>query len=226
MPITGIFTRSRPDIGGIFFDATLEESDELQTDVTRFPVESGFEGNDHAVNRNARIIMFVALSDNPVRSATAQATQGDALESLANLNLPAGILRAGIGIGVGRAISALPPGVASAVGLGASVATNTVGQALSRSASVLEQIRALQSRREVISVITQKANYQNVLITNTRRITNPRNEGGLELVVEMEQINILYSAVRQQGIVAPNDPSAPLASVPRDRGRVSVERIQ
>lgn len=225
MAITGIFTRSRPSIGGIFFDATLEESDELQTDVTRYPVETGFEGNDHAVNRNARITMFVALSDNPVRSATALATQGDALERLNNLNLPAGIIRAGVGIGVGRAISALPPGVAAAVGLGASVATNTVGQALSRSASVLEQIRALQSSREIISVVTQKASYQNVLITNTRRTTNPRNEGGLELVVEMEQLNILYSSLRSQTIVAPDDPNAAMASPMRDRGRVSLEQV-
>lgn len=223
MAITGIFTRSRPSIGGIFFDATLEESDELQTDVTRYPVETGFEGNDHAVNRNAKITMLVALSDNPVRSATALATQGDALERLNNLNLPAGILRAGVGIGVGRAISALPPGVAAAVGLGASVATNAVGQGSSRSSDILEVIRDLQSRREPFTVITQKAKYANVLITNTRRTTNPRNEGGLELMVEMEQINILYSSLRDRGMVDPSDPSAAMAAPQRDRGRVSME---
>lgn len=221
MAITGIFTRSRPSIGGIFFDATLEESDELQTDVTRYPVETGPEGNDHAVNRNLRITMLVALSDNPIRSATAQATEGDALERFNNLNIPAGIMRAGVGIGIGQIARALPPGIAAVAGIGAAALSSSVGQALSRSSSVLELVRDIQRRRERFDVITSKATYSNCIITNTRRTTNPRNEGGLELAVDMEQLMIMGSSLRPEGIVAPDDPAAAMASPMRDRGRVT-----
>ena len=85
MSIAAIFTKQRPNIGGIYFDALLEESDELQTDVTRYPIESGVEGNDHAVNRNQRFTMLVGISDNPARALAAQATQGNVFDNLTNL---------------------------------------------------------------------------------------------------------------------------------------------
>lgn len=217
MAITGIFTKSRPAIGGIFFDATLEESDELQTDVTRYPIETGAEGNDHAVNRNLLITMTVALSDNPVRKMIAEASSESFLDNLRG-SVPDGILRAATGIGVGIGIGALPASVASVIGVGAGAySTVSAGQADSRSSTVLHAIRDLQAKREPFTVITSKATYDNCLITNTRRVTNTRNEAGLELVVDIEQVNILNSSIRLHELVNPDDPSAAQAFPVRKR---------
>lgn len=40
MAITGLFTRNRPQIGNLYFDALLKESTELRTEVSDFPLET------------------------------------------------------------------------------------------------------------------------------------------------------------------------------------------
>ena len=83
MSVVGIFSKSRPDIGGLYFDALLEESSELITDVTEYPIETGAIGNDHAVDRPLRLIMTVALSDNLFKSAMAHDSIPEGLRGLA-----------------------------------------------------------------------------------------------------------------------------------------------
>ncbi|CRX53830.1 hypothetical protein RSG62_002675 [Yersinia enterocolitica] len=51
MAITGLFTRNRPKIGNLYFDALLEESSELRTDVSEFPLEDANTAHDNAVSR-------------------------------------------------------------------------------------------------------------------------------------------------------------------------------
>jgi len=226
MPLVSIFSKQRPNIGGIYFDALLEESDELQTDVTRYPIESGVEGNDHAVNRNQRFTMLVGISDNPARALAAQASQGNVFDNLTNLGLPEGALQTIIGgaagIGVGAVVSRLPGNIAALAGLGASIANASfaAGQASTRSGNVLEEMRRLQRAKTIFTLATSKGIHANCIITRTSRVTNTQNENGLELAVDIEQLRIMNSQTVQLGIPAPNDTVTAQASPYNGFGRV------
>ena len=169
MTIAAIFSTGQPRIGNINFDATLEESTELQTDTTEFPIESGAIGSDHAVNRPLRITMRVGITDNASRASRAAPITTEEAPG---------------------AVSAVPSAVAIAAGLGGSVvnAAYLSGQAKTRSQSALDAIRDLQRTKTLIDVMTLKKTYSQCLITNTRQETEKENENALELVVELTQL--------------------------------------
>lgn len=203
MSIFGVFSQSRPSIGGEYFDAVLSESTELITDVTEFPIESGAIGSDHAVQRPLLITMRVGISDNPSRAARAEA--GDLLGPLAG-NLA--------GAAIGGVVGQLGGDLAVAAGLGvtAANAARNAGQARTRSQSSLDTIRDIQRRNELINVVGTKREYPNCLITNTRQETNKENEQALELVVEMRQLIIVPIEGETDEIIAPNDPASTQAA--------------
>lgn len=62
MAITGLFSRNRPKIGDLYFDALLEESSELRTDVSEFPLEDASTAQDNAVTRSLALTMTIAVS--------------------------------------------------------------------------------------------------------------------------------------------------------------------
>lgn len=232
MPLTAIFTSQRPTIGGYLFDATLEESDELVTEVTQYPVENGDIANDHANNRNLRITMQVALSDNPFKALAAQASQSSVADNLASLGIPPNAVGAltgfGSSVGIGAATGLLGGAGAAFAGLAASIgnAAFAAGQAQTRSADALQTIRQLQRNRNVITIATSKATYDNVLITRTQRTTNIGNEKGLVLTVEMEQLRIFRSyTTLQSGVLPPGDSSSAQAQPYIDRGEISVQPL-
>lgn len=212
MSVVGLFNRARPSIGGFLFDAVLEESSELQTEVTEFPVESGTVGNDHAADRPLRITMRVGMSNNAFRAAAADAGQF------------AGGAGAVIGTAAGASIGQLSGSTAAAAGLAASVANAAyaAGSASTRSLSALEAVREIQRAKELVDVIGGKGQeYTGCLITNTRQETNKENENGLELVVEMKQLLIIDMQRRDRDVVAaPDDPAATIAPPTRDFGLV------
>ncbi|MBU0792313.1 MAG: hypothetical protein KKC55_17900 [Gammaproteobacteria bacterium] len=205
MSLVGLFSRSRPDIGGLFFDALLEESSELVTDVTEYPIESGEIGNDHAVTRPLRLTMTVALSDNPIKAAIAKAS-GDYASSAGG-----GIAGSLLGAGVGAAIGTLGGAAAAVTGIAGSVLTELAGSAELRSTQMIKAIRAKQSSHDLMTVIGAKGAYDNVIITNTRVQVTKQNEGGLELVVEMRQL-LVVSSLANQAIVNANLPVGDTAS--------------
>lgn len=182
MSLVGLFSRSRPEIGGLFFDALIEESSELVTDVTEYPIEDGRVGNDHAVDRPLRLTMTVALSDNPIKAAVADATG-----SFSGLG---GTI---VGTAAGAIIGTLGGAAAAAVGIAGSVLTELAGGAETRSGKMIKAIRKKQQGHELLTVVGAKGTYDNVMITNTRVQVTKQNEGGLELVVEMKQLIIVDS---------------------------------
>jgi hypothetical protein len=200
MSLVGIFSRSRPEIGGLFFDALLEESSELVTDVTEYPIETGAIGNDHAIDRPLRLMMTVALSDNPIKAALAETT-----------GQFSGISGAAVGTAAGAIIGTLGGAASAAVGIAGSVLTELAGGAETRSGKMIKAIRALQSAHELITVVGAKDSYDNVLITNTRVQVTKQNEGGLELVVEMRKL-IVVDSLANQAIVNSRLPADDTAS--------------
>jgi len=215
MSLVGIFSKSRPSINGLFFDALLEESSEMITDVTEYPLESGAIGNDHAVTRPLRLTMTVALSDNPIKAMLASESIPDGWAGVAS---KAGPL---VGIAAGAAIGALGGAAAAGAGLAGSVlsryAPGLVGSGELRSSGVLKTIREIQSANSFITVVGAKEAYDNVMITNTRVQITKQNEGGLELVVEMRRLLVMDNEANQ-AIVAANLPPGDTASTQAQPG--------
>ena len=191
MSIIGIFSQKRPSIGvgdaKVFFDATLYESSELVTDVTRFPVETGSFGNDHAVLQPLRLTMVVGISDNIFR----------ALRANENNPLSGGLTGLLAGAGVGVITSKLSSVLSAASGVLASVtnAAYAAGQASTRSQTVLDTVRNLQRTKAILDVVTTKTQYSNMIIVSTRQETVKENEQGLELVIEFSQLSLISSTV-------------------------------
>lgn len=216
MSIVGIFTQQRPRFydpasdTGLYFDATLQESTELQTDVTQFPIENGTVGNDHAVQRPLFIEMRVGITDNQFRALRAQA--GD-VGGAALGNLGGAAVGAGVGqlSGAGSAAAGLIAGNASAA--------YQAGQATTRSQNALEAIREIQRRNILINVVGAKTEYRNCLITSTRQETNKENEQALELVVELRQLITVSPGGRDAAV--PTDTAATQAQPTENLGRLS-----
>ncbi|WP_315711026.1 phage baseplate protein [Brenneria uluponensis] len=175
MSIVGVFNKSRPEIGGIFFDAILEESSELRTDVSEYPLETGEKASDNAVTRPMTIVMTVAISDNPVKALMGQFS---------------GIAGIGTGVAVGAAGSLLGGGAAALAGLAASAGLSFVASGTKRSESALLDLRKLQVEKNILTVVGINSSYDNMIITNTRVQKNKQNEGGQEIVVEMRSLLI------------------------------------
>lgn len=205
MSVVGIFSKSRPDIGGLYFDALLEESSELITDVTEYPIETGAIGNDHAVDRPLRLTMTVALSDNLFKSALAHDSIPQDWKSAASKMGPV------VGTAVGATFGMLGGAAAAMRGIGGSVMTELAGSLGSRSSKMIAAIRALQQSHALIDVVGAKETYTNVLITNTRVQVTKENEGGLEMVVEMQKLYIVNS-LANQAIVNSNLPAGDTAA--------------
>ncbi|PWC10648.1 hypothetical protein B4923_16130 [Brenneria roseae subsp. americana] len=178
MSIVGVFDKSHPEIGGIFFDAILEESSELRTDVSEYPLETGKTANDNAVTRPMTVTMTVAISDNPVKALMDEAGQYS------------GVAGIGAGVAVGAASSLLSGGSAVLAGLAASAGLSFVASGTKRSESALLELRKLQVEKSILTVIGINSSYDNMIITNTRVQKSKENEGGQEIVVEMRSLLI------------------------------------
>lgn len=178
MSIVGVFTKSRPEIGGIFFDAILEETSELRTDVSDYPLENGQTANDNAVTRPMTVTMTVAISDNPVKALMDQA--GD-LSGLAGI---------GAGVTTGAVSSLLGGGAAALAGIAASAGLAFAVSGRQRSEEALVNLRRLQRYNSILTIVGVSSSYDDMIITNTRVQKSKENEGGQEIVVELRALLI------------------------------------
>ncbi|ARD61137.1 hypothetical protein Y71_14865 [Kosakonia radicincitans DSM 16656] len=178
MSIVGVFTKSRPEIGGIFFDAILEETSELRTDVSEYPLENGQTANDNAVTRPMTVTMTVAISDNSVKALMDQA--GD-LSGLAGI---------GAGVATGAVSSLLGGGAAALAGIAASAGLAFAVSGRQRSEEALVNLRRLQRYNSILTIVGVSSSYDDMIITNTRVQKSKENEGGQEIVVELRALLI------------------------------------
>lgn len=189
MAITGLFTKNRPQIGNLYFDALLKESTELRTDVSDFPLETAETAQDNAVTRALDITMEIGVSDNWYRGLIAQ--QEELAQPLVDIG---GGLTAGVAASLMSGRTAALSGIAASVGL----AVYQNSQGTTRSQSLLEQLRAIQRNHETFDLIASKgASYKNCLITNTRTEIDNETEGGLIIVVDMQQLTIIHDTVEE-----------------------------
>lgn len=220
MAITGLFTRNRPKIGNLYFDATLKETSELKTDVSEFPLETAASAHDNAVTRPLALTMTVGVSDNWFRELMAQ--QQDSL---------AGVLGVGASITTGMAASILGGRGSALAGIGASIATSfySGGQSTtSRSQNLLEQLRELQRSHAPFELVTSRgATYKNCLIINTRTENSKETEGGMEIVVDLLQLTIIHDTVAETNANLPyGDTSATQGQREANFGEVVTQEVK
>ena len=211
MSIVGIFTKSRPQIGNLVFDATLNENTELATTVTRFPVEAGFTGTDHAVQEPLRITMTVGVSDNAFIQLAEDLPDIDELQ-----RKNADKLQSQTGGALKNFGNRVQSNIEDKFSAGFSA-----GQAKTRSQQALDDLRDLQKRNIALTVITLKKAYKNCLIASTRQETNRENENALEIVVEFVQLVTVGSPTGGTPTLPRNDPAATQGQLLQPLGLVS-----
>ncbi|HAT1590643.1 phage baseplate protein [Klebsiella oxytoca] len=220
MPITGLFTRNRPKIGNLYFDALLKEGSELRTDVSEYPLETAETSQDNAVTRALTLTLEVGVSDNWYRSMIAQEESGTA--ELVSLG---GSLTTGVAASLLSGRAAALAGVAASIGISLYEGGSGDGAQTSRSQSLLDQLRQLQRSHIPFDVVASRgASYKNCLITNTRTETDKSTEGGLIIVVELLQLTITYDDAQKTNDNLPyKDSAATQGQVERSLGEVIVQ---
>lgn len=219
MAITGLFTKNRPKIGSLYFDALLKESTELRTDVSEFPLETAATAHDNAVTRSLAITMEIGVSDNWYRGLIAQ--QEEMAQPFVDIG---GGLTAGVASSLLSGRMAALAGVAASVGL----AIYQGNQQTTRSQGLLEQLRTIQRNHETFDLIASKgASYKNCIITNTRTETEKDTEGGLIIAVDMLQLTIIHDTVEETNANLPyGDSSATQGQRELSGGEVVVTEVK
>lgn len=161
MSIVNIFTKQAPTIAGYSFDAVLEDTFEATVEVTSYPVESGVRVSDHRILAPLKWTMTGAISNNPVRVQLTDFIGG----ALSNLTAD--------------------PVIASIAGLSAGF---LAGSDETRASSTLELLLLLMQAGDPFDIDAGDITLTNMVITRLSRTKEPRNENGLEFVVELQEL--------------------------------------
>lgn len=162
MSIVNIFTRQAPTIAGYAFDAVLEDTFEASVTITSVPIESGVRVANHRILNPLKWTMTGAISNNPVK---VQLTDfiGGALSNLTDNPIVAGI--AGLSAGF------------------------LAGSDETRGSSTLEFMLWLMRDYDLpFDIDAGDIILKNMVITRLSRTKEPRNEGGLEFVAELQEV--------------------------------------
>jgi hypothetical protein len=169
LSIINIFTRQAPTIAGYSFDAVLEDTFELTVALTSIPIESGVRISDHRILNPFKWTMTGAISNNPVK---VQLTDflGGALSNLTD-----------------------NPIVSTIAGLSAGF---LAGSNETRASTTLDFLIWMARSADPFDIDAGDILLKNMAITRLSRTKEPRNEGGLEFVVELQEVISLDRIVR------------------------------
>jgi hypothetical protein len=169
LSIINIFTRQAPTIAGYSFDAVLEDTFEATVTITSVPIESGVRIADHRILNPFKWVMTGAISNNPVK---VQLTDflGGALSNLTD-----------------------NPIVSTVAGLSAGF---LAGSDETRASTTLDFLLWLMRSYDPFDIDAGDILLKNMAITRLSRTKEPRNEGGLEFVAELQEVISLDRIVR------------------------------
>lgn len=161
MSLIQIFTRQAPTIAGYSFDAVLEDTFEASVAVTSFPIESGVRVSEHRILNPFKWTMTGAISNNQLRTQLTDFLGG----GLSNLTDN--------------------PIVATVAGLSAGW---LAGGSETRASSTLQFLITLMIAGDPFDIDAGDIILRNMVITRLSRTKEPRNENGLEFVVELQEM--------------------------------------
>lgn len=184
MSIVNIFTRQAPTIAGYSFDAVLEDTFEATVTITSVPIESGVRISDHRILNPFKWTMTGAISNNPVKVQLTDFLGGGLSNFTDN------------------------PIVAAVAGLSAGW---LAGSDETRGSSTLGFLVWLMQASEPFDIDAGDILLKNMAITRLSRTKEPRNENGLEFVVELQEVIELDRIARDTQCsipqLRPGDPS-------------------
>lgn len=196
MSIINIFTRQAPTIAGYSFDAVLEDALEASVTLTAFPIESGVRISDHRILNPFKYTLTGAISNNPVKVQLTDLLGG----GLSNLTDN--------------------PFVSAVAGLSAGF---LAGSDETRASTTLGFLIWLMQSYDPFDIDAGDIVLKNMAITKLSRTKDPRNEGGLEFVVELQEVISLDRIARDTECSVPQlrdgDPSQSALSRTIKRGQ-------
>lgn len=161
MSIVNLFTKQAPTIAGYSFDAVLEDTLELNVEVTTYPIESGVRVSDHRILRPIQWSMTGAVSNNPLK---VQITDflGGALSNLTS-----------------------NPLIASVAGLSAGF---LAGSDETRSSTTLQFLILLMQSGDPFDIDAGDITLRNMVITRLSRTKDISNENGLIFIADLQEL--------------------------------------
>lgn len=196
MSIINIFTRQAPTIAGYSFDAVLEDALEASVTLTSVPIESGVRISDHRILNPFKYTLTGAISNNPVKVQLTDFLGG----GLSNLSDN--------------------PFVSAVAGLSAGF---LAGSDETRASSTLGFLIWLMQSYDPFDIDAGDIVLKNMAITKLSRTKEPRNEGGLEFVVDLQEVISLDRIARDTECSVPQlrvgDPSQSALSRAIKRGQ-------
>lgn len=171
MSLIQVFTRQAPTIAGYSFDAVLEDTFDATVSVTSYPIESGVRVSEHRILNPFKWTMTGAISNNQLRTQLTDFLGG----GLSNLTDN--------------------PIVATVAGLSAGW---LAGGSETRGSTTLQFLITLMQAGDPFDIDAGDIILKNMVITRLSRTKEPRNENGLEFVVELQEM-IELSRLQQTG---------------------------
>lgn len=202
MAIVTLFASKSPTMGGLEFDAVLEDTYESTIEFTQYAIESGANVADHAIIQPIRWRLVGAISNNELRISATDFIAGGVSSQLNG----AGSLVAGVSAGV------------------------LAGSSDTRASSAFEALRNLQILRQPFTIDAGDVILVNMGIASLRRTKTADNEGGLIFEADLQEIPTLDTVLSKntdpgQSQLQEGDPSQTQSTSLIDKGEQSLQAV-
>jgi hypothetical protein len=167
MAIVTLFSTKAPIVGGMTFDAVLEDTLEAEVQITNYPIESGARAADHRIILPYKWSLTGIVSNTEPQSLAGQLAGG----ALSNFVSDSGIASAVAGVSAGL-LGGSPDG---------------------RAAAALEALIVMMIANQPFTCECGDITLRNMVITKITRTKNPTNENGLEFEAQLQELPLLSS---------------------------------
>lgn len=188
------------------FDVDNQETHDLQTEVTEYPVEDGADVADNARDQLESFTLEAYIGEKvlPFNVDVFERVQLKTIE----LQIPERPLVASASALVGAAIGALtggPPPVRAQM--------YTLDLARSRKKVALELVNEARKKRRLLRILTSMKDYENMLITGINVTRSPSDGDGATFTMVFKEVHFVESEITS----APK-PSEPIGATKKSSG--------
>lgn len=198
MSTLNIFTSKSPTLGGYELDAVLEDTLDLEVEITGYGIELGARVSDHRIIKPRKWSIVAAVSNNPIDMGVTDFAGGVA----SNFD-ESGTLAAFAGLSAGY----------------------LAGSNETRASSTLAKLIDLMELGDPFTVDAGDITLTNMVINKLSRMKDPSTEGGLVFTADLVEYQTLSTAISRNqpnsSQLNPDDPSASAISSTKDLGTVA-----